>query len=84
LLNLSRDPEWINIQVKDFGCGIPAESLSQVGERFFKVDPSRSQASSGTGLGLSIVKGILNIHGGSMHVASEVNKGTTITLKFPV
>jgi two-component system heavy metal sensor histidine kinase CusS len=69
------------IVVTDTGCGIEAEHLPRVFDRFYRVDPSRS--TQGTGLGLALVKSIANLHGGSLAVASEVGRGTSVTLKLP-
>lgn len=69
------------ITVADTGGGIPAEHLSRVFDRFYRVDASRS--SEGTGLGLALVKSIADLHGGSVVIESEVGRGTTITLRFP-
>jgi two-component system phosphate regulon sensor histidine kinase PhoR len=57
--------------------------LSRLYERFYRVDASRSQESGGTGLGLAIVKHIVLKHGGSVHVASEVGKGSTFSFVLP-
>jgi len=72
----------IRIDVTDTGVGIPAEALPKVFDRFFRVDPSRSQASGGTGLGLAIVQGIVSLHGGSAEIASQPGLGTTVTLRI--
>ena len=71
------------VSVKDTGIGIPAEYQTQIFERFFRVDKSRSKASGGTGLGLSIVKHIAQYHHASIHLESQVGKGTVILLTFP-
>jgi two-component system heavy metal sensor histidine kinase CusS len=71
------------IEVADTGVGIPPEALPRVFDRFFRVDPSRSKASGGTGLGLSIVQGIMQLHGGSVEIASTPGAGTRVTLRFP-
>jgi two-component system, OmpR family, heavy metal sensor histidine kinase CusS len=69
------------IAVSDNGCGIATEHLPRVFDRFYRADRSRS--SGGAGLGLALVKSIVELHGGSAEIGSEVNRGTTITLKFP-
>jgi len=69
------------ISVEDSGCGIAAEHLPRVFDRFYRADSSRS--SQGSGLGLALVKSIMELHGGSAVVESEVGRGTTITLTFP-
>jgi two-component system heavy metal sensor histidine kinase CusS len=69
------------VSVKDTGCGIAAEHLPRVFDRFYRADSSRS--SQGAGLGLALVKSIADLHGGSTVVASEVDRGTTVTLTFP-
>ncbi|HTV83315.1 MAG TPA: heavy metal sensor histidine kinase [Acidobacteriaceae bacterium] len=73
----------IRIEVSDTGAGIPAEALPRVFDRFFRVDPSRSTTSGGTGLGLAIVQSILALHGGSAEIASQIGRGTRVTLRVP-
>ncbi len=72
----------IHIEVSDTGVGIPAEALPRVFDRFFRVDPSRSKTSGGTGLGLAIVQSILTLHGGSAEIASQLGRGTRVTLRM--
>lgn len=74
----------IRIDVSDSGKGIPAEALSRVFDRFFRVDPARSKTSGGTGLGLAIVQSILALHGGSAEISSQVGRGTCVTLRMSV
>ncbi|HTY38724.1 MAG TPA: HAMP domain-containing sensor histidine kinase [Bacteroidota bacterium] len=69
----------LNIVVKDSGNGIPAEDRPRIFEPFF----TTKKNGQGVGLGLSVVYGILERHGGSIVVESEVGKGTTFILKFP-
>jgi len=73
----------ICIKVSDTGAGIPADALPRVFDRFFRVDPSRSKTSGGTGLGLAIVQSILTLHGGGAEIASELDRGTRVTLRMP-
>ncbi len=71
----------IEITVRDSGAGIATEHLPRVFDRFYRADLSRS--SEGTGLGLALVKSIMELHGGSVAIASEVGRGTSVTLWFP-
>ncbi len=73
----------VRIEVTDTGIGIPKGALPRVFDRFFRVDPSRSQASGGTGLGLAIVHGIVQLHGGKVEIASEPGRGTRVTMRVP-
>lgn len=73
----------LKISVSDEGVGIPKESISQVFERFYRVDKARSRRLGGTGLGLAIAKQIIIAHGGSIELDSEWTVGTTITLTLP-
>lgn len=75
------DVDGVRIDVSDTGSGIPAEALSRVFDRFFRVDPSRSKSSGGSGLGLAIVQSIMTLHGGTAAVVSELGHGTTVTLR---
>jgi two-component system phosphate regulon sensor histidine kinase PhoR len=75
--------EGVDISVTDQGIGIPAESLSRIFERFYRVDKARSRQVGGTGLGLSIVKHIVERHRGKVLVESEEKKGSTISVILP-
>ncbi|HWY51854.1 MAG TPA: heavy metal sensor histidine kinase [Chthoniobacterales bacterium] len=70
-----------DVSVRDTGSGIPPEHLPRVFDRFYRGDASRSSA--GTGLGLALVKSIVDLHGGSARIESELGRGTTVTLTFP-
>jgi two-component system, OmpR family, phosphate regulon sensor histidine kinase PhoR len=72
------------IRVRDTGIGIPADALSRVFERFYRVDKARSRAAGGTGLGLAIVKHLALAHGGEASVSSTVGEGSEFTIKLPV
>jgi two-component system phosphate regulon sensor histidine kinase PhoR len=71
------------IRVRDEGCGIAAEHLPRLFERFYRVDMARSRQLGGTGLGLAIVKHIVQAHGGTVGVESEPGVGTTFTVRIP-
>jgi two-component system, OmpR family, heavy metal sensor histidine kinase CusS len=69
------------VSVKDTGTGIAAEHLPRVFDRFYRADSARS--SEGVGLGLALVKSIMDLHGGSARIESELGQGTIVTLSFP-
>jgi len=69
------------IAVNDNGCGIAPEHLPRVFDRFYRADSSRG--SDGAGLGLALVKSIVDLHGGSASIQSEMGRGTTVRLTFP-
>jgi two-component system phosphate regulon sensor histidine kinase PhoR len=77
------DGGHVEVFVKDDGPGIPAESLSRVFERFYRVDKARSREQGGTGLGLSIVKHIVQSHGGRVWAKSELGHGATFYFTLP-
>jgi two-component system phosphate regulon sensor histidine kinase PhoR len=68
------------IFVEDTGIGIPRQHLSRLGERFYRVDSSRSRQMGGTGLGLAIVKHLVKAHGWDMQIESTPGKGTRVRI----
>lgn len=71
---------WAGVRVRDCGIGMTAEQVCRIFERFYRADTVRHIP--GTGLGMSLVKEIMNMHAGSVEVASEPDKGTEVTLWF--
>ena len=76
--------EWLEVSVIDTGEGIPAEDLSNIFERFYRVDKSRARTTGGSGLGLTIAKRLIEAHGGQIEVASQTGQGTRFTFTLPV
>ena len=74
---------YVCVEVKDNGVGIPAEHLSRVFERFYRVDRARSREAGGTGLGLAIVRQIVNAHQGKIEVESSSDVGSTFRIFLP-
>ncbi len=83
-ISFSSKASALELKVEDSGIGIPAEHLSRVFERFYRVDKSHSRETGGTGLGLSIVKHAALYHHAEVDIKSEVGKGTAITVRFPL
>ena len=70
------------LSVIDSGVGIAPEHLGKLGDRFYRVDPSRTASPGGAGLGLAIVRSIMTLHGGRLLIESVVGEGTTASLIF--
>lgn len=70
--------------VSDTGIGIAESDIPHLFDRFWRADKARSREQGGAGLGLSIAKWIVDIHRGSMHVQSELSKGSTFTVMLPL
>jgi two-component system phosphate regulon sensor histidine kinase PhoR len=77
------DYQHLHIHVVDNGPGIAQTHLPRLFERFYRVDKARSRTMGGTGLGLAIVKHIIQAHGGSVSVESELGNGSTFSLHLP-
>ena len=72
------------VSVIDQGSGIPADQIALVTEPFYRVDKARSRKLGGAGLGLSLCQMIAQAHDGRLDIQSEVGKGTTISMIWPV
>lgn len=73
----------VHVTVRDSGFGIPAEDLPHVFERFYRVDSNDHRQREGSGLGLAIVKSIVDQHGGTISVESELGRGTVFRFSVP-
>ncbi|MEW9121452.1 MAG: tetratricopeptide repeat-containing sensor histidine kinase [Thermotaleaceae bacterium] len=83
-VNIQDNGDTIGIVVKDTGIGIPREKLDVIFERFRQVDGSLTRNREGSGIGLSLVKTLVEAHGGSIAVESELGKGSIFTIVLPV
>ena len=81
---LKEDNSIVECSVVDDGPGIADRDLSQIFERFYRVDEGRSRERGGTGLGLSIVKHIVQQHGGTVFAKSKIGEGTSVYFCLPV
>lgn len=72
------------IAIRDTGCGIPPDKLSQLFTPFFTTKTADAQGQGGTGLGLALCKDVIEAHQGRIRVESTPGAGTTFTLKFPL
>ena len=83
-VSLGQMDQRVVIAVADTGSGIAPEHVPHLFERFYRAEPARDRDSGGSGLGLAIVKEIAAAHGGSVHVESEMGKGSVFTVALPV
>ena len=80
-----RAENFLQIEVRDTGVGIPKQDLEKVFDKFYQVDRNKSFTSvKGTGLGLPISKGIVERHGGKIWAESEIGKGSKFIFTLPV
>jgi two-component system heavy metal sensor histidine kinase CusS len=82
-VSLGTEAGAATVAVANPGPEIPAQLLSRLFDRFYRIDPSRQRTGDGAGLGLAIVKSIVEAHGGSISVTSEDGK-TTFLIKLPM
>ncbi|MBO1002925.1 ATP-binding protein [Pseudogracilibacillus auburnensis] len=81
-IDVKQTAKQIIIITTDEGEGIPEQDLPYIFERLYRVEKSRSRLSGGSGLGLSITKEIVESHGGSIEVQSQLGKGTSVIIKL--
>jgi signal transduction histidine kinase len=84
VVSAQQEDSIIKVKVTDTGEGIPSEDLPNMFERFYRVNKSRTRADGGSGLGLTITKRIIEAHGGTIGVVSELGKGSTFTFTIPI
>ena len=80
----SQQDDWVKVTVSDTGEGISPEEISNIFERFYRVDKSRTRATGGSGLGLTIARRLVEAHGGNIEVQSELGKGSSFSFTIPV
>ena len=85
-MRIKEEENKTEVSVADDGPGMEPVDQDRIFERFYRADSSRTRSvkTEGSGLGLSIVKAIMEAHGGDVRVESELGKGATFTLTFPV
>jgi signal transduction histidine kinase len=83
-IQADKGPTEVTISVTDQGVGIDQEHLDRLYDRFYRVAETKFLHKKGIGLGLSIVKSIMDLHGGTVIIESELHHGTKVTLKFPL
>lgn len=82
-IKLSDDSSQIQVRVADTGCGIPADELPHIFDRFYRLEKSRQGKGDHAGLGLAIVKRIIELHGSVIEASSEINHGTSFQFYLP-
>lgn len=83
-VNVYDKEDFIEISIKDTGIGIPKDKLDYIFERFAQVDKSITRKSEGSGIGLALVKSLVELHGGTISVNSELGKGSEFIITLPV
>jgi PAS domain S-box-containing protein len=81
---ISREGADLRLDIADTGCGIPAEDLAIIFDWFYRCEASSSRKVPGSGLGLSIAKELIEFMGGKIAATSQVGRGTTFTVFFPL
>lgn len=83
-LNLVASNQNAELSIQDNGPGIKPEHLPHLFDRFYRADPSRTRQHGGAGLGLAITKSIVDAHGGSIDVESQVGEGSVFLVTLPL
>ena len=82
-VSLTKTPTVFRISVRDYGEGVPEESLASIFDPFYRVEKDRGRTSGGVGLGLAIAKRAVELHHGSMYASNE-HPGLRVEIEFPV
>lgn len=83
-LGLAQEDDRLLLTVADDGAGIAPEQVPHIFDRFYRADSSRTRETGGSGLGLAIVKSIVEAHNGTISVESAPDRGTCLTISFPL
>ena len=83
-INTSLSTDVATVSVRDQGVGIPVDQVRYVWDKFFRVDSKETAKIKGTGLGLAITKRIIELHGGTVRVGSEVGVGSVFSITLPL
>ena len=83
-VTIDADHQFFTVTVEDTGEGIPEEAISQIYERFYRVDKSHSRKIGGTGLGLAITKSAVALHKGVISCKSTLGLGSTFEVRIPI
>jgi two-component system cell cycle sensor histidine kinase PleC len=75
--------DTIELSIRDTGIGIPPRDIEKLGRPFAQVENQFTKSKGGSGLGLAISRSLVELHGGSLRIASELGKGTTVTVALP-
>lgn len=78
------DDQTLSISVKDEGIGIDQQNIDAIFSKYIQVNRELNRISEGTGLGLPLARSMAELHGGSLHVESTLNKGSTFTVELPM
>ncbi len=83
ILSAALDGDHAVISIADTGIGIPPKDIEKIGRPFEQVENQFTKTKGGSGLGLAISKSLVELHGGALSIASEIGKGTTVTVRLP-
>ena len=82
-IEVRAEPEQCVVTMRDTGVGFAAEDLDRLFDRFYRADNLRGRSVEGTGIGLSLVRGLVELHSGTVEIDSELDRGTTVTIRLP-
>ena len=83
-INSTITDKEVKLEISDTGIGITTEDLNKIFNEFYRSKNAKVAELRGTGLGMSIVKNLIKQYGGSIDVQSQIEKGTTVTISFPI